>query len=143
MPAVVGDGKLFQSFIVNGQGMYHFAHTQINDTLGDLSFQEMQCPGQHTPDQAPRCEYCLDPETMTGQLCKESSADSICGAPGVIEVEAGKETRLRFIHGGALFAAQVCVDGHGVDIVAADGCKKMKHLLFQSKSTHINFDTTS
>jgi len=121
VPAVVGDGKLFQSFIVNGQGMYHFAHTQINDTLGDLSFQEMQCPGQHTPDQAPRCEYCLDPETMTEKLCKESSADSICGAPGVIEVKAGKETRLRFIHGGALFAAQVCIDGHGVDIVAADG----------------------
>lgn len=50
-----------------------------------------------------------------------SSDSSTCGSPHVIEVTADKPTRLRFIHGGSLFAAQVCIDGHEVQIIAADG----------------------
>lgn len=117
--AVVGDGILFQSFIINGFGVYQHEETQITDLLGNFTFQDFGCPGQDT--EAPRCEYCLDESNWTGGLCTTSSADSDCGQPAVIEVDAGVETRLRFTHAGALFASQVCIDGHSVDIIAADG----------------------
>jgi len=113
---VTGDGYLFQSFIVNGEGVYQYEDTQVND---GLSQDPRQCPGQYTS--APRCEYCLDPATWTAELCTLSSADNVCGQPAVIEVDAGVETRLRFAHAGGLLAAQVCIDGHGIDIIAADG----------------------
>lgn len=117
--AVVGDGMLFQSFIINGQGIYQHDQTQIPDLIGETSFQDMQCPGQYTSP--PRCEYCLNQENWTGELCTTSSGDSHCGQPAVIEVDAGTETRLRFAHAGGLFASQVCIDGHGVDLITADG----------------------
>ena len=119
VPAVVGDGILFQSFIVNGNGMYDYNNTQIKYSLGDQSFQDMQCPGQNIDP--PRCEYCLNTTDWTSYACTESSADSICGSPTIISAAANTTTRLRFIHGGYLFAAQVCIDGHTVDIIAADG----------------------
>ena len=50
-----------------------------------------------------------------------------CGAPAVIEVEAGKETRLRFIQAGALYASQTCIDAHSVDLIAADGSVIQPH----------------
>ena len=115
----MGDAILFQSFIINGQGVYQHEETQILEPFNNFTFQEFGCPGQDTV--APRCEYCLNPSTWTGELCTTSSADSDCGQPAVIEVDAGVETRLHFTHAGALFASQVCIDGHSVDIVAADG----------------------
>jgi len=120
VPAVVGDGILFQSFIVNGQGTYQYEDTQVPALLGGNSFgADMQCPGQY--DSPPRCEFCLNEGNWTAELCKESSADRQCGQPAVIEVDVGVETRLRVAHAGGLFASQVCIDGHTVDIIAADG----------------------
>ncbi len=99
--------------------MYDYHGTQINATWDGSTFPEKQCPGQTlTP---PRCEYCLNPDTWSAELCTTSSGESSCGAPAVIEVEAGKETRLRFIHAGALFASQTCIDAHSVDLITADG----------------------
>jgi FtsP/CotA-like multicopper oxidase with cupredoxin domain len=122
--AVVGDGMLFQSFIINGLGIYDYKATQIKGTMndlihGDMTFADMKCPGQSM--NAPQCEYCFDPETWTSELCDESSGEGLCGQPAVIEVEVGVQTRLRFAHAGGLFAAQVCIDGNSVDIIAADG----------------------
>jgi len=99
--------------------MYDYHGTQINATWDGSDFIEKQCPGQLA--NPPRCEYCLNQADWSAKLCKESSGDSICGAPAVIEVEAGKESKLRFIHAGALFASQTCIDGHSVDLVTADG----------------------
>jgi hypothetical protein len=87
--------------------------------VANFTFQDLLCPGQSAT--APRCEYCLNKEDWTGSLCTESSADFDCGQPHLIEVDVGVETRLRFAHAGALFASQVCIDGHGIDIIAADG----------------------
>ena len=102
--AVVGDGMLFQSFIVNGRGVYDHSNTQVPDTLGDMTFQDMRCPGQ--TNTAPQCEYCFNQETWTSELCKSSSGEALCGEPAVIEIEAGVETRLRLAHAGGLFASQ-------------------------------------
>lgn len=126
---VVGDGLLFTSAIVNGQGIYDYASTQINSTFAfakDQTYQEMQCPGQYNGN-PPQCELCLNKETWTAELCDTSSGESLCGAPAVIEAKAGEETRLRFINGGALFAFQVCIDAHTMDIVAADGTPVVPH----------------
>ena len=86
---------IVRSFIVNGQGMYDYHGTQINATWDRSDFIEKQCPGQLA--NPPRCEYCLNQADWSAELCKESSGDSICGAPAVIEVEAGKESKLRFV----------------------------------------------
>ncbi len=87
--------------------------------VANFTFQELLCPGQSAT--APRCEYCLNKEDWTGVLCAESSADVDCGQPHLIEVDSGVETRLRLVHAGALFASHICIDGHGIDIIAADG----------------------
>lgn len=104
--AVVGDGMFFQSFIVNGLGLYEYEATQVSGIgEGNQTFQDMRCPGQYL--QAPKCEYCFNADTWESEVCTEQSGNGqSCGQPAVIEVEAGSQSRLRLAHAGGLFPAQ-------------------------------------
>jgi len=117
--AVVGDGKLFASMLVNGRGVYDWNRTQIpkDILLGDQTYEDMLCPGQ-SPN-PPTCEFCPDPSDWSSSAPCEGG--DVCGQAEVVEVQTGNTVRLRLIQSSALFAFQVCVDAHPVEVIAADG----------------------
>lgn len=108
--------------IINGKGMYDWAASQIPGTfgsgLGPETFARQACPGQSTVP--PQCEFCVNETDWTSYNCTTSAGDARCGELEVFEVQAGQPTRLQVINAGALYAAQICIDGHNMTVVAAD-----------------------
>jgi len=127
--AVVGDGKLFTSVLVNGRGIYDWAGTQIpkNITLNDndmiegntQTFDDMLCPGQSPA--APECEFCPSDSDWSVSAPCDGGNGGVCGQAEVVEVQQGNTVRLRLLQSASLFAFQVCVDAHPLSVIAADG----------------------